>query len=406
MISIKPFRAYRPRIDYAMQVVALPYDVISEEEARRIGESNPYSFLHIDKPEVFYKGQELKKYEYARNILEELIEVGILIQEESPCLYIYGLITSSSSQYGIVGCLSCREYDEGKIKRHEKTREDKEQDRFLHIEECQAHTGPIFLACKEEAQLKAFIERYRLDHKPLYDFEHEGVRQLVYCIENPHEQAEVIACFNKMKNLYVADGHHRLAAAASYARVRRKEVFKEEGEYEDFLGVIFPKSDLNIIDYNRVIQDESELSEEALMNAIEKQFNITQMKEQTYHPSRRHHIGMRYKGSWYNLSLKDNQVNEKDPVARLDTAILQDLILEPIFHIKNPRTDKRIDFIGGIKGIEALNRRTDEDMDIAFALCPTTMDELIQVADANRLMPPKSTWFEPKLRSGLFIHRF
>lgn len=142
------------------------------------------------------------------------------------------------------------------------------------------------------------------------------------------------------------------------------------------------------------------------MNAIEKQFNITQMKEQTYHPSRRHHIGMRYKGSWYNLSLKDNQVNEKDPVARLDTAILQDLILEPIFHIKNPRTDKRIDFIGGIKGIEALNRRTDEDMDIAFALCPTTMDELIQVADANRLMPPKSTWFEPKLRSGLFIHRF
>lgn len=412
MIDIKPFKAYRPDREYVEQVVALPYDVVNEKEARAIGENNPYSFLYVDKPEVFCKEKEENIYEVAGQFLEELISKGILIQEDTPCFYIYGLESEYGGQYGIVGCLSCKDYENGKIKKHENTREDKERDRVLHIAGCSAHTGPIFLACKEENQLESFISTYRREYEPLFDFIHEGVRQVVYRIDTQHALGQVTACFNQMEALYVADGHHRLAAATAYARMRRQNARDESSvsceteEYENFLGVVFPKSQLTIMDYNRVLQDESGLNKEKMIKEIEKNFEIKSMGTTAYRPTCIHKMGMCCKGNWYALCLKAYPGDASNPVATLDTTFLQNLILEPIFHIEDPRTDKRIDFVGGIKGIEELSRRTKQDMDIAFSLYPPTMDELIAVADAGMLMPPKSTWFEPKLRSGLFIHVF
>lgn len=412
MIDIKPFKAYRPGREYVEQVVALPYDVVNEKEARAIGERNPYSFVHVDKPEVFCKEKGESIYRVAGQFLEKLIAQGILIQEDTPCFYIYGLESQYGSQYGIVGCLNCRDYENGKIKKHENTREDKERDRILHIAGCSAHTGPIFLACKEETQLESFISKYRRDHETLYDFIHEGVRQVVYRIDTGQDLEQVRACFGQMQTLYVADGHHRLAAAATYAEMRRQSVREELlvscelKDYENFLGVVFPKSQLMIMDYNRVLKDESGLNKAEIMQKIGKWFEIKTMEVAVYSPTCSHQIGMRYQGTWYELCLKTYGVDKSNLVASLDTALLQSLILEPIFHIEDARTDKRIDFVGGVKGIEALNRRTVQDMDIAFSLYPPTMDELIAIADAGMLMPPKSTWFEPKLRSGLFIHVF
>lgn len=406
VIQIKPFKAYRPQELYVSQVAALPYDVVSDEEAERLIKNNPYSFLNVDKPEAYAKKLPQQTwYSIAGQYLQYLIKKGILIQEDTPCLYIYGLESLYTNQYGIVGCLNCKDYETGQIKKHEKTRVDKEKERLLHVASCKAHTGPIFLACKEEEDLKELIEEKIKDSLPLYTFVQDDVRQVVYRISNGEEIEQIIQCFKGIESLYVADGHHRLAAATAYAR-QQEEEGKSQAEYNDFLGVVFPKSYLRIMDYNRVIKDESGLKEEVLMAAIGQCFKIAPTENEFYKPYKKHVMGMRYKGTWYELTLKEEVLSKLDVVSSLDTAILQDFILEPIFGIKDPRTDKRIDFIGGIKGIETLNECTNQDMDIAFSLYPTTMDELIAVADAGRLMPPKSTWFEPKLRSGLFIHAF
>lgn len=414
MISIKPFRAYRPVDTYVQEVADLPYDVVTDEEVRQILKVRPHSFLGVDKPEAWCeKSDETSVAHAAQMALNELIDKKILLEDDKESLYIYGLESRWGKQYGLVGCFSCLEYEQDLIKKHEKTRADKEADRVRHVAACRAHTGPIFLTCKEDKALQNWIIQYIKDKEPLYDFADEtGLRQVIYKICYREAIEEVIELFAGLNALYVADGHHRLQAASTYAKQRREgdkdEICGEDlqEEYEYFLGVVFPKSELTILDYNRVLKDESGLSEEGLMEALRQRFEVSQLEDSLFRPEERHTFGMRYKKKWYALKVKEGAIDEENVVERLDTFILQKKVLEPIFKIQDPRTDRRIDFVGGIKGIEALNDLTNTKWDIAFSLYPTSIEELIAVADEGELMPPKSTWFEPKLRSGLFIHKF
>lgn len=405
MATIRPFCAFRPQVDLVTKVAALPYDVMNTEEARVCVEGNPYSFLHIDKPEMHVTNpkDDTEVFRFAGDTLKRMIDEGVFVQDE-PSLYIYGLTNAYTSQYGLVCCVSAKEYDEGIIKKHENTRTDKEQDRINHVTFCNAHTGPIFLAYKDLDLVTLWMKEYVSTQAPLYDFtSDDGVRHEVYKVSHPETIKNIVAAFEQADALYIADGHHRAAAAASVARTHLKNnTGCEESQY--FLATVFPKEQLYIMDYNRVLKDESGLSEKEFFDYLNQKFVVEAVKEDVYRPIERHTFGMRYNKKWYKLSIKPEFVNESDPVACLDVALLQDNVLSPVFHIQDPKNDKRIDFIGGIRGIEELNRRTDEDMDIAFSMYPTSMDELIAVADAKLLMPPKSTWFEPKLRSGIFIH--
>ncbi|MDF2878178.1 MAG: hypothetical protein K0S30_1274 [Clostridia bacterium] len=405
MVTVRAFRAYRPTEQLVTKVAALPYDVMTTEEAKEIVKDNPYSFLHIDKPEMHVqnpKGDEL--YAFAGDTLNRMIEEGVFVQDE-PCLYIYGLSNAYTTQYGIVCCVSAKEYDKGIIKKHENTRTDKEEDRIKHVTYCAAHTGPIFLAYKNLERVTKWMMDYVSSHIALYNFVSEdGVRHQVFKVDNPDIIKDITGAFSEAEALYIADGHHRAAAAAAVARASQvSATTNTEAEY--FLATVFPKDQLHIMDYNRVLKDESGLSETLFFAELHKIFEIELLDALAYKPEAKHCFGMRYHKNWYKLTLKDAYINDADPVASLDVSVLQNYILEPLFKISNPKSDKRIDFVGGIRGVEELNRRTDEDMDVAFSLYPTSMDELIRVADANELMPPKSTWFEPKLRSGIFIHK-
>jgi uncharacterized protein (DUF1015 family) len=405
MATIKAFKAYRPMEDLVTKVAALPYDVMSTEEAKEIVKGNPYSFLHIDKPEMHIqdpKGDEL--YAFAGNTLNRMIEEGVFIQDDAS-IYIYGLTNAYTTQYGIVCCVSADEYDKGIIKKHENTRTDKEQDRIKHVTYCNAHTGPIFLAYKDLDDVTKWMMDYVAGNTPIYDFiSEDGVKHQVFKVDNQNTIASIAEAFKQADALYIADGHHRAAAAAAVARVNQtNKAYHEEAAY--FLATIFPKDQLYIMDYNRVLKDESGLSETLLFDELKKVFNITEVTDSIFKPNERHSFGMRYQKKWYKLYLKEEYLNEEDPVACLDVSILQRYVLDPLFKITDPKNDKRIDFVGGIRGVEELNKRTDEDMDVAFSMYPTSMDELIRVADVNELMPPKSTWFEPKLRSGIFIHK-
>lgn len=414
MITIKPFRAYRPAHTYVQEVADLPYDVVTDEEVRQILKVRPYSFLGIDKPEAWCEKKDEASIAYAaKYLMSEWITKGILLQEDRESLYVYGLESRWGKQYGLVGCFSCIEYEKGFIKKHEKTRADKEADRVRHVAACKAHTGPIFLTCKEEQGLQDWITQYIQEEQPLYDFKDNlGVRQVIYRICEKEDIKKVIGLFEGLNALYVADGHHRLQAASIYAKQHREGNKSEiqakdlQEDYEYFLGVVFPKSDLTILDYNRVVKDESGLSEETLMEILKSYFEVSPIEGNVFKPEQRHTFGMRYKKTWYALKVKEGMINEANVVERLDTFILQKKVLEPIFKIQDPRIDKRIDFVGGSKGVEALNDLTNTKWDIAFSLFPTSIEELIAVADAGELMPPKSTWFEPKLRSGLLIHKF
>lgn len=405
MATIRAFKAYRPDEKLVTKVAALPYDVMSTEEAKEIVKDNPYSFLHIDKPEMHIQnpvGDEL--YAFAGSTLDRMIEEGVFIQDEAS-LYIYGLSNAYTTQYGIVCCVSADEYDKGIIKKHENTRTDKEQDRIKHVTYCRAHTGPIFLAYKDLEDVTKWMMDYVALNTPIYDFEAEdGVKHQVFKIDNQNTILGIVSAFQQADALYIADGHHRAAAAAAVARLHKdNDPACEESAY--FLATIFPKEQLYIMDYNRVLKDESELDEKFLFDKLNKVFDIEAINAVTYRPDKRHCFGMRYNKHWYKLTLKNAYLNEEDPVACLDVSILQKHVLDPLFKITDPKNDKRIDFVGGIRGIEELNKRTDEDMDIAFSMYPTSMDELMRVADVSELMPPKSTWFEPKLRSGIFIHK-
>lgn len=413
MAKVRPFKALRPRSDLASLVAALPYDVVSFKEARDIVKNNPYSFLRVEKSEVEFPYEpsvdDLKVYEKAKENLNRMIEEGILIEEKKPCFYIYREVMGERPQTGVVGCCSIDDYLNGVIKRHEHTRTDKELERIRHIDACNANTGPVFLFYPFNREIDCLINAWIRDHEPVYDFVSEdGIRHTVWVIDNDEVVNSLKALFGEVKSLYIADGHHRCAAAVKVGLDRRNRVPNYTGEenFNYLLAVLFPDRDVYIMEYNRLVKDLNGLSEAEFLNKVREKFDIEERGRHPYRPEREHAFGMYLKDKWYKLEAKRGTYSECDPVKSLDVYILQENLLGPILGISDPRTDKRIDFVGGIRGLEELQRRVDSgEMMVAFALYPVSIKALMAVSDAGMVMPPKSTWFEPKLRSGLFIHR-
>ena len=413
MALVRGFKAVRPRKDLASKVAALPYDVMNSEEAREMGKDNPYSFLHVDKAEIdldpSIDSYDKKVYEKARENLYKNIDEKVFIEDEKPKLYIYRQIMNNKIQTGLVACTSIDEYMNDTIKKHEHTRADKEQDRINHVDYCDSNTGPIFLTYRSNKDITSIILKWAEDHDSEYDFTSEdGIRHIVWVIDCDATVETLCNLFKKVNYLYIADGHHRAASAVKVGKMRREENpnYTGQEEFNFFLSVIFPDEDLYIMDYNRVVKDLNGYSSEEFLNKINEKFDVKLYKgEGQYRPCTKHTYGMYLDGQWYEISAKANTFNENDPVDRLDVSILQNNLLRPILGIEDPRTDKRIDFVGGIRGLGELERRVKNGMKVAFSMCATTIDDLIAIADAGKVMPPKSTWFEPKLRSGLFIHK-
>ena len=410
MSMIRAFRAVRPKKEFAAQVAALPYDVMNSAEARVKVQGNPLSFIHVDKAEVdLPEGVDLYSdavYAKAAENLQKLSADGVCFTEDAPKLYIYRQQWNGVTQTGVVGCASVDDYLNGVIKRHELTRADKEQDRIRHVDACDANTGPIFLAYRRSGAIDAVIDKYTA-LAPEYDFVSEGdVRNTVWVIDDPADIAAVTNGFNAVDSLYIADGHHRAASAVKVALKRREANpgYTGDEEFNYFLAVYFRADELKILDYNRLLKDTNGLSDEELFGKLGEVFTVAKSGAPVK-PAARHTFGMFYKEQWYALTLKAGLADESDAVGSLDVSLLQKLVNEPIFGIGDPRTDKRIDFVGGIRGLSELEKRCREDMVLAFSLYPTSLDELMAIADAGQIMPPKSTWFEPKLLSGLFIHK-
>ncbi len=412
MAIIRPFKAIRPQKNLADKVAALPYDVMSSDEAREMVKGNPYSFLHVDKAEIdLDKSIDLydtRVYEKARDNLNQMIKDDILRQDEKPCFYIYQQTMQGRSQTGLVACTSIDDYLNNVIKKHEHTRADKEQDRINHVDYCDANTGPIFLTYKYNDEIEMIIAN-GIAGEPEYDFTTQGVGQKVWIIDDEKILAKLQELFANVPSLYIADGHHRSASAVKVGLKRRqaKPSYTAEEEFNYFLAVIFPDKDLYIMDYNRLVKDLNGLTEEQFLESVKEKFKIEKLDNaDIYTPEAKHTFGMYLGHSWYKLTAYDNTFNPHNPVERLDVSILQNNILEPLLGINDPRTSNRIDFVGGIRGIKILQKRVDsKEMAVAFSLHPTTIDDLMDIADAGEVMPPKSTWFEPKLLSGLFIHK-
>ncbi|HIT59773.1 MAG TPA: DUF1015 domain-containing protein [Candidatus Fimousia stercorigallinarum] len=410
MAIVRPFCAVRPRSDIADQVAALPYDVYNRQEAREAVKGKPYSFLNIDRPETqLDPSVDIYSdivYETANHLLRKHIESGVFIQDRFPCYYIYELIMDGRHQTGIVGCASIDDYIDGTIKQHEKTRADKEIDRIRHVDACNAQTGPIFLAYRSQKEINLIVKEIQSETKPICDFvADDGIEHRIWRISNPVIIDDLQSAFQKLPNLYIADGHHRAASAVKVGLGRRNADPDYTGteEYNYFLSVLFPDDQLCIMDYNRTVRDLNGYSKTEFLEKIEEYFTVTEVGKEAYRPQEKHTFGMYLDSNWYELRLKEEWFTD-DPVKSLDVSILQDYLLDPILGIHDPKTDDRIDFIGGIRGLKELERRADSDMRVSFSLYPTNISELLAVADADRLMPPKSTWFEPKLRSGLFLH--
>ena len=409
MAVIRKFKAIRPTSEMAEAVAALPYDVVNSEEAREMTKDKPYSFLHVDKAEIdlpvdtdIYSPQVYAK---AKENLDKLVSDGILVQDNKPMLYVYELTMDGRSQTGLVACTSIDEYLNGIIKKHELTREDKEQDRIRHVDICNANTGPIFLAYRTVDEISAIIENVK-KNAPVYDFTAEdGIKHRAWVIDNDETANKLIELFKAVPNLYIADGHHRNASAAKVGLKRRAEHpdYTGDEEFNYYLAVIFPSDQLKIMDYNRVVKDLNGMTSEEFMNKLAEKFDIHEADGRAK-PEKQYDFGMYLDKKWYMLTAKEN-LRVNDAVAGLDVSILQDNVLIPVLGIGDIRTDKRIDFVGGIRGLGELERRVDSgEMKVAFAMYPTSIDQLMTIADENKIMPPKSTWFEPKLRSGLFIH--
>ena len=410
MADIKPFKCIRPAVDKAALVAALPYDVYNRQEACEEVKGKPLSFLNIDRAETqFDESVDTYAdcvYEKASELLEQEISDGIFVTDEDIAYYIYELTMDGRSQTGIVACASIDDYLENRIKKHEKTRADKEQDRINHVDRTSAQTGPIFLAYRANDIINEVVNRNKED-KPLYDFvSDDGIRHLVWKIADAADTAAVYDAFASIKSIYIADGHHRAASAVKVGLKRRQENpgYDKTEEFNYFLSVLFPDEQLMIMPYNRVVKDLNGLTCEEFMEAVSKYFTIEEKGHKAFYPEEKGRFGMYLDGIWYELAAKESVMSE-DPVDGLDVAILQDYLLTPVLGIGDPRIDKRIEFIGGIRGLGELERRVNSDMKVAFSMYPTSIDELFAVADADLLMPPKSTWFEPKLRSGLFIHK-
>lgn len=411
MAVFKPFKAVRPVPEFADKVAALPYDVMNSAEAAEMVRGNPYSFLHVDKAEIdLPEGTDLyseQVYLKASENLKKLSENGICKQDEEPRFYIYRQIMNGRAQTGIVGCVSIDDYINNIIKKHELTRADKEADRINHVDYCNANTGPIFLTYRPQAEIAAVVNAWKENHAPVYDFvTDDGIANTVWVIDCAETNEKIAKLFAGVDYLYIADGHHRAASAVKVGLKRREQFPDYNGseEFNFFLAVLFDCDELEIMDYNRVIKDLNGSTEDEFIAKISEKFTVEPAGEGAYKPEKAHTFGMLLGGKWYKLTAKNGTYNAADPVESLDVSILQKNLISPVLGIDDPRTDKRIDFVGGIRGLGELERRVSEDMCLAFSMYPTTLGELMDIADAGQIMPPKSTWFEPKLLSGLFIH--
>lgn len=413
MPVIKPFKAFRPQPELVTKVASPPYDVLNSEEARQLVKDNPYSFLHVNKAEIDLDSSvdhyDQRVYAKASENLNKLIKEKVYLQDEQEKIYIYRQIMKGRAQIGLVVCVSIDDYLEGKIKKHENTREDKEKDRMNHIDFTNANTGPVFFTYKAKDEIKQIVNRWTKEENPVYDFTSEdGITHTCWVINDKSTIQQLVESFAGINYLYIADGHHRAAAGTKVGLKRREQLKNYTGkeEFNYFLSVLFPHDELYIMDYNRVVTDLAGSSEEEFIQKISEKFSIEKYREEgSYRAEARHTFGMYLDNCWYKVTARPGTFDEDDVVDSLDVSILQNNLLTPILEIEDPRTDQRIEFIGGIRGLEELEKRVKAGMKVAFSLYPTSIEELMKVADAEKLMPPKSTWFEPKLRSGIFIHK-
>jgi len=416
MSIIRPFRGLRPRADLSAQVASPPYDVLNSEEARAMAEGNPVSFLHVIKPEIDLDPgidhYDDRVYETAAANLRRFIDEGTLVQDDTPLLYLYKQRMGDHEQFGLLGCASAAEYEADLIKKHEHTRPDKEADRTRHVDDCDANAGPVFLTYHATTEINALITQIASTDPDVDFVADDDIAHTLWVIRDTAKMQQLVEAFAKVEALYVADGHHRSASAASVARRRAEANPSHTGdeEYNFFLTVVFPHNQLQILDYNRVVKDLANHTPDSLLAAIQSKFEVSDVSSaDDAKPKQVHDFAMYIGGRWYRLTAKDGTYPSGDPVAGLDVSILQENLLAPELAIGDPRKDTRIDFVGGIRGLAELERRcsgtdSDDAWAVAFAFYPTSIEQLLSVADAGKIMPPKSTWFEPKLRSGLVVH--
>lgn len=410
MCTIVPFKAVRPPKEFVRDVASYPYDIIDSEEARKLTENNPRSFLHVVKSEIdlppHINVHDERVYHKAKENFNNFLHDGTLFQEHTACMYVYRQQMGDHKQYGIVGCVSVDEYESSRIKKHELTRPDKQADRTKHIATLNAQTGPVFLAYRRRESLDRIVQEIA-ETAPEYDFTaDDGISHTAWVISDENTIEIIQKEFLAIDALYIADGHHRAASAAAVAQIRREENPDYTGneEFNYIMAVIFPGNQLNVLAYNRVVKDLNNLGETEFIDKVKEKFFVTEnfMKRM---PEQLHEFGMYIKGSWYQLKAKEDTYKDRDVIGSLDVSIIQDHVLGPVLGIGDVRTDERIMFVGGIRGVEELERLVDSgECAVAFSLYPTTLHQLADVADAGQLMPPKSTWFEPKLRSGMFVH--
>lgn len=409
MSLIRPFAGLRPRPEFAADVIAPPYDVLSTAEARERVQGRPRSFLHISKPEIDLP-EDTNPYDdkvYAKGAenLQKLIQDDILLRDDQPCYYVYRLVMNGHVQTGLVAIASVADYDTNRIRKHEFTRPDKEDDRVKQVDALNAQTGPVFLTYRHDAVVDKVITEAS-QQTPEYDLTaDDGVQHTIWVLKDPQAIDIITSCFDQMDCLYIADGHHRSAAGSRVAAMRREQGASADDISQYFLSVIFPDNQMQILDYNRVIKDLNGLDKAGFLQAVEQAFSI-EASVDAVKPATSGQYGMYLDGQWYRLSIHADLIPQDDPVGRLDVSLLQNCLITPVLGIEDPRRDKRIDFVGGIRGLAELEKRVDSgEMAVAFSLYPTSMGDLMSVADAGEVMPPKSTWFEPKLADGLVSHK-
>ena len=412
MATVKPFKAIRPVKELASKIAALPYDVMDTAEAREMVKDNPYSFLHVDKAQIDLDESvdmyDKAVYEKARENLDKMIETGQLIQDEKPCFYVYRQVMNGRGQTGLVACTSIDDYVNNIIKKHELTVEAKELDRINHVDYCDANTGPIFLTYRANKEISDIVNKC-VEREPLYDFVSEdGNGHIVWLIDNSEVVNRLEELFKTVDYLYIADGHHRSASAVKVGHLRRvqNDSYTGEEEFNFFLSISYPDDELEVLDYNRTVKDLNGFTSEEFLEKVKEKFIVrTSENNEAVKPAEKHTFGMYLDKKWYVLEARSGIYDDENPVDRLDVSILQNNLLNPILGIEDPRKSNRIAFIGGIRGLKELERRANTDMKVSFSMFATTIDDIMSIADNNQTMPPKSTWFEPKPRSGLFIHK-
>lgn len=412
MAVFRGFQALRPTPEKASCVASLPYDVVSREEAYALGKSNPDSFLHVERAEIDCPKEmdmyDEAVYRKAEENLQKMIKEGTLVEDKKRCFYIYELIRKGKSQTGFVGCSSIDDYQNGVIRRHELTRTEKEKDRIRHMEVCCANTSPVFLTCRYTEKLLMLLESFKQTHRPVYDFTAEDeITHRVWVVDEEEEIKIAEEEFGKIPSLYIADGHHRAASAVKTGLKYREENpdYTGEEEFNYFLSVVFPCEQLTILPYHRIVTDLNGITEKAFIGSLKFNFELMLMPGFPCKPVEKHCMGMYTGGQWYHLKAWKDVYEKKDEISQLDVSILQDKVLRPVLGIEEPTTDKRLRFAGGNTKLRQLQEMADETGGVAFVMFPVEMEDIMKIADEGKLMPPKSTWFEPKLRSGLFVHK-